>query len=174
MLPRTSQCSMAAELELLQCHWIWQFTCNAVPHVQTKHSCNWFHGVSSGVNHGKHCSQHSSKKCHCQEQHTADPEPCIDELPVWEVCNTFTWTVRCYQSQMKYTDRNNTVLSLTCVVGGPLDIWARKVPRPMQQVVQLLLACLILRLAGHEAHIFRKEAGHCNREHPTAKQRWAG
>ena len=87
-------------------------TCNAVPQIQTKHSCYWFHRVGSAVDDSKHCCQHSSKKCHCQEQQAADPDPCIYELLVRWACNMtmvsnwhgwysvamFTWTVQCCHS----------------------------------------------------------------------------
>jgi len=84
-------------------------TCNAVPHVQPKHSCYSFHRVGSSVDDSKQCCQHCSQKCNWQEQQTAHPDPCIYELPVWHACNitngaTFTdgtvlphlqWTVHC-------------------------------------------------------------------------------
>ena len=103
-------------------------TCNAVPHVQTKHSCYRFHRVGSSVNgsssfvESKHCCQHCSQNCNCLEQQAAHPDPCIYKLLVWRACNItkvpHLQTVQCCHIYVDSTLWHSLVLlSLPTVIG---------------------------------------------------------
>lgn len=97
-------------------------TCNAVPHVQTKHSCYWFHRVASSVDNSKQCCQHCSQKCNCQEQQAAHPDPGIYELLVWRACNITMvpclQTVQCCHIYMDSTLWHSLLLFLSFEVIG--------------------------------------------------------